>query len=325
MNKILHTLAISAFFATCFTGCGGETSAPKQEKKTGSTPTNKVDDKKSSDSKPAGKEGTKSENKEVKSSAPLAFEWNHWRGPTQNGVSTDKNLPEKWSPNPETPDNNLIWKTPFGGRTTPIVQNDRVYIINKVGKGISEQERVMCFSMKDGKLLWEHKFNVFHTDIVSVRLGWTNMAGDPETGNVYAHGTQGLLFCFDKDGKVLWSKSLTEEYGRITGYGGRVTSPIVDGDLLIIGMINASWGDQGMGRNRFVAFNKKTGVIQWWSSTGAPVKDTYYSYPVVANINGQGMVGFMLLKLTLAKKFGVTFSVADPLTVPLSFKTTLST
>ena len=290
MNKILSTLVLSAFFATCFTGCGEDTSAPKQEKKSDTNPTIKTDDKKTSTNTPPAKEDIKADNKVVKSSGPLAVEWSHWRGPTQNGVSTDKNLPEKWSPNPETADNNLVWKTPFGGRTTPIVQNDRVYIINKVGKGISEQERVMCFSMKDGKLLWEYKFNVFHTDIVSVRLGWTNMTGDPETGNVYAHGTQGLLFCFDKDGKVLWSKSLTEEYGRITGYGGRVTSPIVEGDLLIIGMINASWGDQGMGRNRFVAFNKKTGVIQWWAFTGATVKDTYYSYPVVANINGQRLL-----------------------------------
>lgn len=227
MNKILSTLVLSGFIATCFTGCGGDTSTPKQEKKTDSTPTNKPEDKKTAGSTPAVKDDIKSENKVVKSSGPLAVEWSHWRGPTQNGVSTDKNLPEKWSPNPATADNNLVWKTPFGGRTTPIVQNDRVYIINKVGKGISEQERVMCFSMKDGKLLWEYKFNVFHTDIVSVRLGWTNMTGDPETGNVYAHGTQGLLFCFDKDGKVLWSKSLTEEYGRITGYGGRVTLSLI--------------------------------------------------------------------------------------------------
>ena len=79
----------------------------------------------------------------------------------------------------------------------------------------------MCFDAKDGKVLWEHKFNVFLTDIVSDRLGWTNLAGDPETGNIYAHGTQGLFFCFDKDGKVLWQHSLTEEYGRVSGYGGR--------------------------------------------------------------------------------------------------------
>ncbi|MFZ9823365.1 MAG: PQQ-binding-like beta-propeller repeat protein, partial [Gemmataceae bacterium] len=219
-----------------------------------------------------------------------AGDWAHWRGPNQNGVVADKNLPDKWSPNPSTPDNNLLWKVPHGGRTTPIVLNKRVYLINKTGEGISEQERVMCFSLEDGKLLWEHKFNVFHTDIVSVRLGWTTLAGDPETGNVYAHGTQGLFFCFDKDGKVLWSKSLTEEYGRITGYGGRVTSPIIEGNMLIIGMINASWGDQAIGRTRFVAMDKKTGHVIWWGSTGNQVRDTYYSTPVVAEIGGQRLL-----------------------------------
>jgi outer membrane protein assembly factor BamB len=136
---------------------------------------------------------------------------------------------------------------------------------------------VLCFDANTGKLVAEHRFNVFHTDIVSVRLGWTNLVGDPETGNIYAHGTQGLLFCFDKDLKVVWQKSLTEEFGRVSGYGGRVTSPIVDEDLVIIGFLNASWGDQAIGRNRFLAMRKKTGEIVWWSSTGIQPKDTYYS------------------------------------------------
>ena len=111
------------------------------------------------------------------------------------------------------------------------------------------------------------------------RLGWTNLAGDPETGNVYAHGTQGLLFCFDKDGKVLWQHSLTEEFGRVTGYGGRVTSPIVDGDLVIIGMLNASWGDQARGGNRFVAFDKKHRRGRLVGEPATAPKDTYYSIP----------------------------------------------
>jgi outer membrane protein assembly factor BamB len=220
-----------------------------------------------------------------------AENWSHWRGPEQNGVSRDRDMPEKFNAtNPKAENSNVIWKVPYGGRSTPIIQNGRVYIINKDGEGLHEQERVMCFDEKDGKVLWEYKFNVWHTDIVSVRLGWTNMVGDPETGNVYAHGTQGLLFCFDKDGKVLWQHSLTEEYGRISGYGGRVTSPIVDGDLLLISMLNASWGYQGMGRTRFVAFDKKTGKVMWWASAGFPPKDTYYSTPVVANIGGQRLL-----------------------------------
>jgi outer membrane protein assembly factor BamB len=219
-----------------------------------------------------------------------AADWTHWRGPWQNGVSPDKNLPERWSPNPNATDNNLIWKAPYGGRSTPLILNGRVYLINKAGEGIHEQERVMCFDADNGKVLWEYKFNVWLTDIVSDRLGWTNPAADPETGNIYAHGTQGLLLCFDKDGKVLWSRSMHEEYGRISGYGGRVTSPIVDEDLVILSMLNASWGEQARGGNRVVAFDKRTGAVVWWASTGGQPKDTYYSCPVVAEIAGQRLL-----------------------------------
>ena len=78
-----------------------------------------------------------------------------------------------------------------------------------------------------------------------------------------------MFFCFDKDlKKILWSHSLTEEYGRVSGYGGRVTSPIVDGDLVIISMLNASWGDQTVGGTRLVAFDKRKGDVVWWAHTG---------------------------------------------------------
>lgn len=223
-------------------------------------------------------------------STASAADWSHWRGPEQNGVARDRDLPEKFSLKAGDPNSNIAWRAPIGGRSTPIVQGGHVYFINKTGEGLSEQERIVCLNEKDGKLLWEHKFNVFHTDIVSDRVGWTNVAGDPETGNVYAHGTQGLLLCLDKDGKLVWQHSLTEEYGRVSGYGGRVTSPIVDGDLVIIGLINASWGDQAVGGQRFVAFGKRTGQVVWWASTGLRVKDTYYSVPVVASIGGQRLL-----------------------------------
>src|SRR5205823_2098455 len=77
--------------------------------------------------------------------APLAAaDWTHWRGPSQNGVSLDTGLPEKFSTDPKAPNNNLIWTKPYGCRSTPVVMNGRVYIIDGFGSGLTEGERVVC-------------------------------------------------------------------------------------------------------------------------------------------------------------------------------------
>ena len=170
------------------------------------------------------------------------------------GVSPEKNLPDKWSPNPKDPDNNLIWKAPYGCRSTPLVLNGRVYLINYTGDKETTQERVMCLDEKTGKFIKQYTFNNFFSDVAIVRLGWTHLAGDPKTGYIYAHGTSGLFFCFDKDLNVVWSRALTEEYGRLTGYGGRIRRPPWRraGDH---GHAQYGWGDQGKGANRFLAMN----------------------------------------------------------------------
>ncbi len=216
-------------------------------------------------------------------SAAEASEWPHWRGPFQNGVSPETGLISNWSPDGE----NLIWKADFVGRSTPIVLNGRVYVIGRSGKDITEQERVACFDAETGIVVWDHAFNVYHTTIPFNRVGWASLAGDPETGNIYAHGVQGTFICYDRDGKILWSRSLTEEVGRISGYGGRTHTPFVDGDLVVISFLNTSWGSHMPGRHRYYAVDKRTGETVWISTPGGPPKDTTYSTPVVAEINGQ--------------------------------------
>jgi hypothetical protein len=50
--------------------------------------------------------------------APAALsvgDWPDWRGPNRDGVSREKNLPEKWSLSGQS----LAWKAPYGGRSPP--------------------------------------------------------------------------------------------------------------------------------------------------------------------------------------------------------------
>src|SRR3954464_10121799 len=162
----------------------------------------------------------------ILASCASAADWPDWRGPRRDGVSPEKNLPTHWSPAGE----NLAWKAPYGGRSAPIVMGDRVFIQDSVGKGELEQERVVALNAATGKLLWEHRFNVYLSDVPPHRVGWASPAGDPATGNVYALGGGGTLLALSKDGKVLWERSLGEDFALLTTHGGRTVSPIVDGD-----------------------------------------------------------------------------------------------
>src|SRR6476661_3366344 len=214
--------------------------------------------------------------------ALVTSDWAEWRGPARDGISTEKNLPAKWSPTGE----NLAWKAPYGGRSGPVVVGDRVYLQNTAGKGETEQERVMCFNADTGKLLWEHKFNVYLSDVPPHRVGWASPVGDPSTGNVYVLGVGGNLIGLNHDGKVLWERSLAEDFGLLTTHGGRTVSPIIDGDLVIISGVTFQWGQHGRGGHRFIAFDKKTGETVYVSAPGGRPYDTTYAPPIIADING---------------------------------------
>ena len=220
------------------------------------------------------------------SSAVQARDWIHWRGPEQNGHSREKNLPGDFDPQDKV-NGNVVWQQPYGGRSSPLVMDGRLYIDRGDGEGLMEGEEVVCFDEKSGKKLWNYKVDVYHTDIVSSRLGWTSLTADPATGYVYWQTTGGELICLDKTGKAVWNRQLTEEFGRVTGYGGRIVSPLFDSGLVILGMPYASWGDLARGQIRYVAFDGKTGNVVWWQTFGPNLYGTYYSNGVIAVINGQ--------------------------------------
>ena len=157
-------------------------------------------------------------------------------------------------------------------------------------KGLANPSASCAWKRKTGKKLWEYVLPIYLADVVSSRLGWTPLTADPATGYLYANSTAGDLVCLDKEGKKVWVRQLTEEFGRFTGYGGRIAAPIFDSGLVMIGIINSSWGDMARGANRYYAFDGKTGAVVWIGDTGLQIRSTYQSNPVVAVINGQRLL-----------------------------------
>ncbi|MDX1385341.1 MAG: pyrrolo-quinoline quinone, partial [Thermoanaerobaculia bacterium] len=88
-------------------------------------------------------------------------EWPSWRGPGQNGVSTETGLIESWSPDGE----NLIWRRDFIGRSTPVVMNGRVYVNGRVGEGVDAQAVIAAFDAESGEEVWQRRFTLYLTTV----------------------------------------------------------------------------------------------------------------------------------------------------------------
>lgn len=217
----------------------------------------------------------------------LAGDWNTWRGPLGNSISNETGLVTKWSPQGE----NLLWRTDWVGRSTPVVLGDRVCVNGRIGEDQTRQEVVACFDVATGKQLWEHRFHVVHSTVPWTRVGWANPLLDAETGWLYAQGVGGLFVVLDAEGKVVWQRNLMEEYGFMEGYGGRTQTPVIDGERLILTYANNSWGDQRAPRHRLFAFDKRNGDMLWASSPAADMADkNSQSTPALLIANGRRLL-----------------------------------
>jgi outer membrane protein assembly factor BamB len=223
------------------------------------------------------------------------MDWPSWRGPEQNGFSRETGLIDTWDPDAKGAEGNVLWKsTELGGIATPIVMRGKLYTIVRSEPGTPrEGEKVVCVDAVTGDKIWEAKNNVYLSDVPAERIGWACCAGDPATGKVYAIGACGYLQCLDGEtGMQSWNHSLNEEYGLLTTYGGRLTTPVVFEDLVIVGGVIVGWGDAARPTHRLLAFNKENGELVWINGTRPLPEDTTYSAPVTTVLDGQAALVF---------------------------------
>ena len=214
-----------------------------------------------------------------------ADEWTSWRGPNQNGVSSATGLISDWT----VDGTNQIWRSELTGRSTPVVFDGRVCAN---GRRDDTMETVGCWSAESGELLWQRDYLLYNTTVPYSRVGWGSVAGDAETGYLYAHTVDGLLACLDSEGETVWEIRLGEDFGRASGYGGRTHTPVVDEDRVILTMIGTSWGEFGPPRHRFYAFDKRDGRVVWISNPSEenPKDMNTQATPVIAEVAGQRLM-----------------------------------
>lgn len=191
--------------------------------------------------------------------------WPRWRGPNQNNVSSESGLLKKWaSGGPEK-----LWTYDQAGLgySSFIVVDGTLYTVGVRG----EDAMVIAVDVATGEEKWASKFG--EDDAQSYNAGWgsgTRSTPTFDDGMIYVLGVKGELACLNvEDGKVEWSKHLVDDFDGKPGGWGFAESPLVDGDLVVVGPGGMDAG--------IVALDKKSGATKWKADEVTPGKAEYAS------------------------------------------------
>ena len=185
----------------------------------------------------------------------FAENWATWRGPTNNGISTEKSIPTEWTKAKE----NIAWRLELPGPSgaTPVVWDDRIYLSSAQGDDLV----LMCVSTA-GKELWK---KVVTSGNKQARAGEGNSASpSPATDgkHVWCFFGNGVLACFDRDGNEAWKFDVQERYGKIDIQFGMTMTPVLHGDHLYLQLIHGTWGGPYI-VGKVVKLSKKDGKEVW--------------------------------------------------------------
>jgi outer membrane protein assembly factor BamB len=221
--------------------------------------------------------------------------WGQWRGPDASGVSSTANPPLEWS---ET--RNIRWKVEIPGRghATPVVWNDRVFVLTAVPAGVSGEAQhaprggltprgvhkfmVLAIDRRTGRTLWERiaaeqePHEASHTDNGS----WASSSPITDGESVFAYFESFGLYAYDFNGTLKWKKDLGDK--RMRNQFGEGSTPALHGNTLVI-----VW-DHLNGEGSFiVAIDKRDGRELW--RVRRDEIDTWAT-PLVLEVNGRPQV-----------------------------------
>jgi len=176
--------------------------------------------------------------------------WPMFRGPQATGVAAGEGLPVRWSAT-----ENVEWKSEIPGRgwSSPIVWGDRIFLTTAINTGNAPEAKkglylrgeqpeppdtehlwkVLCLDLESGKVLWDQTAHRGKPE-TPLHIKNTYATETPVTDGkrVYACFGNVGIFCYDLEGKLLWSQKL-EPHAMRAGWG-TAASPALAGNRLFI-------------------------------------------------------------------------------------------
>jgi len=210
------------------------------------------------------------------SSTAFAENWPNWRGPQNNGLSGEENLPVKFGPK-----QNLAWKVALPGPagSTPVVWENHIFLTSVDADG---QLLLLCYDTQ-GKKLWQKVVGVGNS---TARGDEGNSASPSPVTNgeyVWSFMGNGMLACYDFTGKEIWKFDVQDRYGKFIIQFGMSSTPVYFEGKLYLQLIHGE-GKAETREAAIVALDGKTGREIW--KTGRP-SDGYaenehsYASPII--------------------------------------------
>lgn len=200
-------------------------------------------------------------------------DWPQLLGPERNGISTETGLVQSW-PKQGPP---VLWEKEVGaGFSGPVVAGEWLILFHRV----AAQEVVEGLKASTGKTLWKRSYPSTYRDRFS-RGDGPRSTPVISGGKIYTLGAEGQMHCLELEtGKVVWVRNLNEDYAAREAFFGVGTSPLVEGNLVLV---NVGGKEAGI-----VALDKDTGKDVWKATD----HEASYSSPVAATIDGTRFVFF---------------------------------
>lgn len=161
--------------------------------------------------------------------AGRAENWPQWRGPQANGISTETNLPVRWSQT-----ENITWKLPLPAwsGSTPIVWGDRIFL------NVAENGRLFLWAIDRDKGVAVWKQHLSDGDHRERKQNMSTPSPVTDGRGVWVMTGTGILKGFDFEGKELWMRDIQKDYGRFGINWGYGSSPMLYDDSLYVQVLH---------------------------------------------------------------------------------------